>query len=226
MTASLTYLLSSPEYSDWAASLAMVRVSWMADFSSFLIFWSTIKVSYPLGLTPHRSEDGFPQVGREARTGAYRTIREDSSELPAWREPAAVDAESLPEKNRRSGGYRTAFCDSERRDSNPRHPPWQGGALPLSYFRIFIQRRLRRPVGSGSAELRPFGLAELVREKGLEPLHLSALEPKSSVSTNFTTLAFLLPAASARKQPKKGDELSRQGFEPWTRRLRVCCSTS
>ena len=25
---------------------------------------------------------------------------------------------------------------SERRDLNPRHPPWQGGALPLSYFRI------------------------------------------------------------------------------------------
>ena len=25
--------------------------------------------------------------------------------------------------------------ESERRDLNPRHPPWQGGALPLSYFR-------------------------------------------------------------------------------------------
>ncbi len=25
---------------------------------------------------------------------------------------------------------------SERRDLNPRHPPWQGGALPLSYSRI------------------------------------------------------------------------------------------
>ncbi len=29
-----------------------------------------------------------------------------------------------------------------------------------------------------------------VRVKGLEPPHLSALEPKSSVSTNFTTPAF------------------------------------
>ncbi len=25
---------------------------------------------------------------------------------------------------------------SGRRDSNPRHPPWQGGTLPLSYARI------------------------------------------------------------------------------------------
>ena len=27
---------------------------------------------------------------------------------------------------------------SERRDSNPRPPPWQGGVLPLNYFRKFI----------------------------------------------------------------------------------------
>ena len=26
---------------------------------------------------------------------------------------------------------------SERRDSNPQHPPWQGGALPLSHSRSF-----------------------------------------------------------------------------------------
>ena len=26
---------------------------------------------------------------------------------------------------------------SERRDLNPRPPPWQGDALPLSYFRSF-----------------------------------------------------------------------------------------
>ena len=36
---------------------------------------------------------------------------------------------------------------SERRDLNPRHPPWQGGALPLSYFRIAV----------------------VLREEGLEP---------------------------------------------------------
>ena len=29
--------------------------------------------------------------------------------------------------------------------------------------------------------------------EGLEPAHLSALDPKSSVSTNFTTSAYLIP---------------------------------
>lgn len=33
-----------------------------------------------------------------------------------------------------------ADCDgkSGKRGSNPRPPPWQGGALPLSYFRVFL----------------------------------------------------------------------------------------
>ncbi len=31
----------------------------------------------------------------------------------------------------------------------------------------------------------------LVRMEGLEPAHLSALDPKSSVSTNFTTSAII-----------------------------------
>ena len=35
----------------------------------------------------------------------------------------------IPPRRHRSG----------RRDSNPRPPPWQGGVLPLNYFRIFIQ---------------------------------------------------------------------------------------
>ena len=63
---------------------------------------------------------------------------------------------------------------SGKRDLNPRPPPWQGGALPLSYSRDCY----RTP-----------GL----RAKGLEPPHLTALDPKSSVSTNSTTLAFFTP---------------------------------
>jgi hypothetical protein len=31
--------------------------------------------------------------------------------------------------------HRSCLIWSERRDSNPRQPPWQGGALPLSYTR-------------------------------------------------------------------------------------------
>ena len=50
----------------------------------------------------------------------------------------------------------------------------------------------------------------LVREKGLEPLHLSALEPKSSASTNSATLAKGRPYTSARTSRKH--TVSRQGY--------------
>ncbi len=30
---------------------------------------------------------------------------------------------------------------SGKRDLNPRHPPWQGGALPLSYSRLIYKYR-------------------------------------------------------------------------------------
>ena len=36
--------------------------------------------------------------------------------------------------------YTTSACWSGRRDSNSRPSPWQGDALPLSHFRIFIGR--------------------------------------------------------------------------------------
>ena len=54
---------------------------------------------------------------------------------------------------------------SGKRGSNPRPPPWQGGALPLSYFR------------------------KMVPAKGLEPPRLAALDPKSSASANSATPA-------------------------------------
>ena len=55
---------------------------------------------------------------------------------------------------------------SGRRDSNPQHPPWQGGALPLSHFRKF-------GADEGSRTPTP-----------------KALDPKSSASANFATSAF------------------------------------
>ena len=39
---------------------------------------------------------------------------------------------------------------SGRRDSDPRHPPWQGGTLPLSYYRMFHHKnrvKNKRPCG-------------------------------------------------------------------------------
>ena len=57
---------------------------------------------------------------------------------------------------------------SERRDSNPQHPPWQGGALPLSHFRI---------IGADEGSRTPTP---------------KALDPKSSASANFATSASLV----------------------------------
>ena len=54
---------------------------------------------------------------------------------------------------------------SERRDSNPQHPPWQGGALPLSHFRI---------IGADEGSRTPTPMA---------------LDPKSSASANSATSA-------------------------------------
>ena len=45
--------------------------------------------------------------------------------------PLGYSAISLPVKRKDS-----ADCWSGKRDSNPRHSPWQGDALPLSYSRI------------------------------------------------------------------------------------------
>ena len=61
--------------------------------------------------------------------------------------------------------------ESGKRDLNPRHPPWQGGALPLSYSRKIVLKARR------------------MREKGLEPSHPKAPDPKSGASTNSATLA-------------------------------------
>ena len=57
---------------------------------------------------------------------------------------------------------------SERRDSNPQHPPWQGGALPLSHFRT---------IGADEGSRTPTP---------------KALDPKSSASANFATSASLV----------------------------------
>ena len=49
------------------------------------------------------------------------------------------------------------FCWSGKRDSNSRHSPWQGDALPLSHSRIFIPHCI-------------YGLTVLVEVIGLEPM--------------------------------------------------------
>ena len=45
-------------------------------------------------------------------------------------------------------GYGANFW-SGRRDSDPRHPPWQGGTLPLSYYRKFGASEWNRTTDTG-----------------------------------------------------------------------------
>ena len=65
---------------------------------------------------------------------------------------------------------------SGRRGSNSRPPPWQGGVLPLNYFRMCISFYLAMKI--------------MVRVKGVEPPRLAALDPKSSASANSATPAY------------------------------------
>src|SRR5438445_962949 len=67
--------------------------------------------------------------------------------------------------HRRDGRSPEFMRMSGKGDSNPRPPPWQGGALPLSYSRV----HLRPTLG-------------VVGERRVELLRLSALVPKTSVS--------------------------------------------
>ena len=92
---------------------------------------------------------------------------------------------------------------SERRDSNPRPPPWQGGVLPLNYVRIdllFYIKKCRlhdlntRPSDYKSDAL-PTELSRLIyismRVKGLEPPRPKAPDPKSGASANSAKPALM-----------------------------------
>ena len=86
---------------------------------------------------------------------------------------------------------------SERRGSNPRPPPWQGGVLPLNYVRNYSECRLHdlntRPSDYKSDALptelsRPCSIP--MRVKGLEPPRPKAPDPKSGASANSAKPAY------------------------------------
>ena len=65
-----------------------------------------------------------------------------------------------------------------------------------------------------------------MRVEGLEPPHLAALDPKSSVSTNSTTLALvsiILPAFTINPIGC-GNKIRLEGFEPPAHGFEVRCS--
>ena len=108
-------------------------------------------------------------------------------------------------KNRDTSCCVSIVSLSGKRESDPRHPPWQGGALPLSYFRINLYYRqtplIERKTGVGPAtstlarwrsttELFPHK-SVVVKKCGGRDLnsHAEAPDPKSGVSANSTTPA-------------------------------------
>ena len=95
---------------------------------------------------------------------------------------------------------------SGKRELDPRHPPWQGGALPLSYSRKFCMSQHLRHRNCERRDLNPYAV--------------KAPEPKSGVSA-------VSPLSHKECVPSRLTQgLSHAGFEPTTHRLRVCCSTS
>lgn len=87
-----------------------------------------------------------------------------------------------------SASSATPASSSERRDSNPRPPPWQGGVLPLNYVRILCRLHdLNTRPSDYKSDALPTELSRpisIMRVKGLEPPRRKAPDPKSGASAN------------------------------------------
>ena len=117
----------------------------------------------------------------------------------------------------------------------------KSSALPLGYFPIWSlwkdsNLRFLRPKRSGLTC--PFPHRALVPPTGFEPVRISPPDPKSGVSTSFTTEAYYFLAGPTGLEPatswattKCSNHLNygpilvgRNGIEPLTRRFSVYCS--
>ena len=89
-----------------------------------------------LTLEEGRCREIFKEMGVTSGAVALDAL---AKEFEAYREVSdcgkTIPAVKMPE-DKKPPGRSGRFDLSERRDLNSRHPPWQGGALPLSYFRI------------------------------------------------------------------------------------------
>jgi hypothetical protein len=97
------------------------------------------------GPTGHRRRARCRDTGTGSRSG-HRVEGKAKPAISVLRRAASCPARhKKPIKGELS-------CWSGKRGSNPRHPPWQGGALPLSYSRA--QERGRISKGSGPVKPR------------------------------------------------------------------------
>ncbi len=73
-------------------------------------------------------------------------------------------------------GYTATIYWSGRRDSNPRPPPWQGGVLPLNYFRSWLGYQDSNLGMTGPKPVAlPLGYSPIKgRSMGIEPTNAGA----------------------------------------------------
>jgi hypothetical protein len=87
---------------------------------------------------PAAHATGHREPGRRREPGA-RAVRADPGDVSLafrwWIGPH----ERPPVRGPRIAAGQRCFSWSGRRDSNPRPPPWQGGALPLSHVRVKLR---------------------------------------------------------------------------------------
>ncbi len=100
-------------------------------------------VGWPESRRPEADSRLVPKVGFEpTRVFAQRCLRPPRLPFRHFGAVSIVANRSLTTSRSISGTRKPAFDGgpglswSGRRGSNSRPPPWQGGALPLSYFRV------------------------------------------------------------------------------------------
>ena len=104
--------------------------------------------------------------------------------------------------------YDTRLLWSERRDSNPQHPPWQGGALPIEPLPhiLFLMERvvgIEPTFSAWKAGVLPIYDTRLNgADEGSRTPTPKALDPKSSASANSATSAFIYLVAYRGIEPR------------------------
>ena len=116
------------------------------------------KTDHPAEYISARADPGktVGNIGAEGGTRTHtggepqRCLRPSRLPIPPLRRNPSIARRRAALKRAPSTSARAVVGWSGRRGSNPRPPPWQGGALPLSYFRS------PRPPPSGGFETRPY----------------------------------------------------------------------
>ena len=106
---------------------------------------------YKLKDTRKKGNPDKIRISFKIKKSARRRTRSGGPRLCVDRSEAqTIELRALDRaRNNKKGNipWMLPFCcyESARRGSNPRPPPWQGGAPPLSHSRIFGSRLSQRP---------------------------------------------------------------------------------